>query len=153
MKKYDKITPLFILLFVLTIMATAVGCSSDRSKFDVSGYTENLSDDIVTSEDIKELVTDDEKLVINYYNAYTWVIYFDNMGSIRYMTYIYSFSDSDEAFAMVDVRKEELEKNKTMTITDAYSVDEFLIVELTDTSFTNISRSVLETNFSGLVVY
>ena len=153
MKKQDKIFSAVILLIIMFMLVSTAGCSCDSSKFDVSGHTGDDKNTIKSVEDITNLVTDDEKLVINYYDAYIWIVYFDNLGTIRSMTYIYEFSDSQEAESMVSTRTEELEKNKTMTIVNARAVEQYLVVDLTDTSFTNVTRSILETNFSGLIVY
>ena len=152
-KKQDKLISIVLLFFILIVFASVAGCSGDNTGFDVSGCTDDKKDTITSLEDITNLVTDNEKLVINYYDAYIWIVYFDELGSIKHMTYIYSFEDKDKAESMVDTRTEELEKNKTMTIIGARSIDRYLVVELTDTSFTNVTRSILETNFSGLIVY
>ncbi len=153
MKKQDKFIAVTLLVSIMFLFVSVSGCTGDKSNFDVSGHTNDKENYITSSEDITNLVTDDEKLVINYYDAYIWIVHFDNLGSIERMTYIYSFNDADEASSMVETRKEELENNKTMKVISSRCVDKYLIVELTDTSFTNVTRSILETNFSGLIVY
>lgn len=153
MKKQDKLIAVLLLFSILLLYANLVSCTGVKSNFDVFGHTADKENFIASTEDITNLVTDDEKLVINYYDAYIWIVYFDNFGSIERMAYIYTFNTEQEALEMIDVRKEELETNKTMTIINARSIDKYLIVELKDTSFTNVTRSMLETNFSGLIVY
>lgn len=102
--------------------------------------------------DIENLVTDGDKLVINYYDAYIWTVFFDETDLVDRMIYIYKFSDETEAESMVKSRSEELKKNKSMKIENAYNVENYVVVELVDESFENVSRSILENNFSLLIV-
>lgn len=141
-----------ILLIVLTI---AVGCSAKQNKFDVSGEENEkaLPGYISSVNEIDKLVTNDEKLVINYFDAYIWVVHTDNEGSIERMTYIYEFESQSEAMDMVSIRSEELVKNRTMTILRSKAIDEYVVVDLIDTSFATVNRSILEHNFSGLIIY
>lgn len=156
MKNKVSIISIFVVLSVILSISVSVGCSGKKSGFDVSGQTtEGIEDEYFISsvEDIENLVTDNEKLVINYFDAYIWVVFFDEDLKIDSMLYIYEFEDEEKAQSMVSVRKNELSKNKTMSINESYSVDKYVIITLTDTSFTNVSRSILENNFNGLIVY
>ncbi len=156
MKNKVSIISIFIVLTVMLSITVSVGCSGNKTNFDVSGQTtEGINDNyfISTVEDIENLVTDDEKLVINYFDAYIWIVFFDSDSKIERMIYIYEFEDESKAQAMTAERKNELSKNKTMTINEAYSISNYVVVSLTDTSFTNVSRSILENNFNGLIVY
>ncbi len=140
---------------MLSITVT-VGCSGKGNNFDVSGQSTDGVNDVYflsSVEEIEELVTDDNKLVINYFDSYLWVVYFDEESKIEHMIYIYEFEDEIKAESMISERTKELSKNKTMTIDNAYNISNYLIVSLTDTSFTNVSRAILENNFNGLIVY
>ena len=145
-------------LFLLVVLtATLFAFSSSGCSFNNMFGKENEESKylnlIKTVEDIDNLVTNDDRLVINYFDAYLWIVYFSESGSIEHMTYIYDFKTSDNAEKMVDTRKEELERNKTMTIKNAKAVDKYIVVDLVDTSFTNVTRNMLEYNFSTLIVY
>ena len=137
----------------MVMLASAMGCSANKNNPDVPDFVIEIEKSIKSSKDIENLVTSDDKLVINYYDAYTWVVFFDELGHIRCMTYVYSFADDDEADIMANPRKSELERNRTMTVYSSRAIDEYVVAILTDTSFTNITRSILENNFSGLIVY
>lgn len=137
------------------MLFTAVGCSGKDNNFNVSGQSTDAVTDkynFTTVEDIENLVTDDERLVINYFDAYIWIVYFDDDGNIDHMVYIYEFTDETTASSMVEKRCAELEQNKSMTVLSSYSVGNYVLVDLTDISFTNVTRAMLENNFSGLVV-
>ncbi len=151
--KRNTIISIISILSVLFLFTSAVGCSGNKNNPDVPDFVTEIEKSIKSSKDIENLVTSDDKLVINYYDAYSWVVFFDELGHIRCMTYIYNFSDDDEADIMANPRKAELERNRTMTVYSSRAIDEYVVVILTDTSFTNITRSILENNFSGLVVY
>lgn len=156
MKQNKFLIDIFVVLCVIFITGSVVGCSEKNGRFDVSGQTTGniIEENLINSlEDIENLVTDDEKLVINYYDAYIWTVFFDESGVIDKMIYIYEFGDEKEAESMVDVRQEQLSQNKTMSITDAISIENFVVITLTDTSFTNVTRGMLENNFNGLIVY
>ncbi len=146
------------LLVVLTVICLAFGssaCTANGDNFDVSGKENDKSiylNNITTIEDINNLVTNDDRLVINYYDAYIWTVYFAKDGSIEHMVYIYDFETPNKAQRMVKTRKEELECNKTMTIKYAKSIENYVVIDLVDTSFTNVTRSMLENNFSLLIV-
>ncbi len=148
----------FCLIIVLSVIFLAFGssaCTSTGNNFDVSGKENDESlyiNNITTIEDIENLVTNDDRLVINYYDAYVWVVYFADNGSIEHMVYIYDFETPRKAKNMVDTRRKELECNKTMTIKYAKSIENYVVIDLTDTSFTNVTRSMLENNFSLLIV-
>ncbi len=148
-----------LLLVVLTVVIFAFGssaCTANGDNFDVSGKENDESiylNNINTIEDIENLVTNDDRLVINYYDAYIWTVYFSDDGSIEHMVYIYDFETPKKAEKMVESRKEELEANKTMKVKQAKAVDSYVVVDLVDTSFTNVTRTALENNFSLLIVY
>lgn len=155
MKATKSVALLMIFMTVVFLAFGTVGCDGSGNNFDVSGQENDGKTPygyIATAEDINSLVTDDDKLVINYYDAYVWVVYFAEDGSIDRMVYIYDFETSDNASNMVDKRKSELASNKTMTVTSAKSIDNFVVIELTDSSFENVSREILENNFSQLIV-
>ncbi len=140
------------MLVVLTITLFAFssfGCTVNN----VSGKESKYLNKINTVEDIDNLVTNDDRLVINYFDAYLWTVYFSESGSIEHMVYIYDFKTPENAKKMVKTRKEELERNKTMTIKNAKAVDRYIVVDLVDISFTNVTRGILEYNFSQLIVY
>lgn len=151
--KKNKLVAVFLIITFLFLVASVVGCSGDDIDPNLPDFAKDIIKSIDSSKDVKNLVTDDDKLVINYYDAYIWVIYFDELGNIECMTYIYAFEDESEAELMAKPRGAELERNRTMTVYNSRAVDEYVVVILTDTSFTNITRSILENNFSGLVVY
>ncbi len=156
MKNKVSIISIFIVLSVMLSITVTVGCSGKGNNFDVSGQTTDGIDDayfISSVEEVEELVTDDNKLVINYFDAYIWIVFFNEESKIEHMVYIYEFEDEAEAESMISERTKELSKNKTMSIDKAYNISNYLIVSLNDTSFTNISRSILENNFNGLIVY
>ena len=149
--KYTKSTLCVLtVLFVIFLVMGTSACTTD-----VSGKEKEESiylNNIVTKEDIDNLVTNDERLVINYYDAYIWTVYFSEDGSIEHMVYLYDFKTSKKAENMVKTRKQELECNKTMTIKNARAIDSYVVVDLFDSSFTNVTRSMLETNFTQLIV-
>ena len=156
MKHNKFFLDIIIVMCVVVLSGSSVGCSNENGSFSASGQSTSniLQKDFISSvEDIENLVTDNEKLVINYYDAYIWVVFFDESGVIDYMTYIYEFDDKNEAETMVSVRKEQLSQNKTMNVISASLIENFVVVELNDTSFTNVSRGMLENNFNGLIVY
>ncbi len=143
-------------MVVLVIIAVSVGCSVNKDRFDVTGIAkeENNNEFIInTTDDIKNIVTDDDKLVINYFDAYTWIILFNEYNKPSHMVYVYKFEDSKTAIEMADVRRNELEKNRSMVILASRAIDDFVVVDLLDSSFDNVTREVLENNFSGLIVY
>lgn len=146
---------LLLVLSVLFLSVASSACTSNGDNFDVSGKENDESvyiNNITTIEDIDNLVTNDNRLVINYYDAYIWIVYFAEDGSIEHMVYIYDFETPKKAEKMVDTRKKELECNKTMTIKYAKSVEQYVVIDLVDTSFTNVTRAMLENNFSLLIV-
>lgn len=148
-------TTALLLLVVLTVTFLAFsssGCACNNV-FGKENDENKYVDLIKTVEDIDNLVTDNDRLVINYFDAYLWAVYFSESGSIEHMTYVYDFNTPEDAEKNVKTRKEELERNKTMTIKKAKAVDKYIVVDLTDTSFTNVSRNILEYNFSMLIVY
>lgn len=153
-KSYSQafILALILVLFSLSFSAGCVsvveGTVGDNEQNSVPMPTNFIS----SASDVKDLVTDDDKLVINYYDAYVWTVFFGSDDTVRSMVYVYNFEDEQEAEKMVSVRKAELEKNKTMTITAAYRVGTYVVMELNDTSFDGVSRSILEHNFNGLIV-
>ncbi|MBQ4568926.1 MAG: hypothetical protein IJA62_02520 [Ruminococcus sp.] len=156
MKNKVSVISVFVVLSVILSITVTIGCSGKGNNFDVSGQTTDGVDDayfISSVEEVENLVTDDNKLVINYFDAYIWIVFFDDESKIEHMVYIYEFEDEAKAESMISERTKELSKNKTMTIDSAYNVSNYLIVSLYDTSFTNISRSILENNFNGLIVY
>ena len=141
---------------IVILIVVAVGCSAKKEDFNVSGKTNpEITDGIVINsiEDIKSLVTDDNKLVINYFDAYTWVVLCDDQSITEEMVYIYEFDDNNVAEYMLSVRKSELEKNRAMKINSCKVIDQFVVVQLTDSSFHNVTRNMLEINFDGLIVY
>lgn len=141
------------ILVVLVVVFLTMGTSACTT--DVSGKEKEESvylNNIMTMEDIDNLVTSDDRLVINYYDAYIWTVYFSDDGSIEHMVYLYNFETPQKAEKMVKTRKQELECNKTMTIKNARAIDTYVVVDLFDSSFTNVTRSMLETNFSQLIV-
>ncbi|MGN0453257.1 MAG: hypothetical protein ACI4GZ_05590 [Ruminococcus sp.] len=144
------------LLAVMFLSFSACSCSNSTGNFDVSG-NDNIPTvevfSLAAEEDIKNLVTDDDKLVINYYDAYIWTVFFSPDGSIDHMIYIYGFETDEEAASMVEIRTKELKANKTMKILSSASVGRYVVVDLEDTSFAGVERSVLEHNFSQLIVY
>lgn len=144
------------LMIVLLIIVVSVGCTVQKDNFDVIGISKDENQSVFainTVEEIMNVVTDDDKLVINYYDAYTWVVLFDEDNRTTMMLYIYKFDTAEIASDMLKIRKEELEKNRTMTIESCRQIEEYIVVELTDSSFDNVSREMLENNFSGLIVY
>lgn len=155
MKKKFPFIGLSVVAILLIIVAIAVGCSARENKFDVSGEENEkaLPGYISSVNEIDKLVTNDEKLVINYFDAYIWVVHTDNEGSIERMTYIYEFESQSEAMDMVSIRSEELVKNRTMTILRCKAIGKYVVVDLIDTSFDNVNRLILEHNFSGLIIY
>lgn len=156
MKNRVSILIMFIVLSVVLSISVTAGCSDNRPSFDVSGQTtQGVSDSnfITSVEDIENLVTDNDRLVINYFDAYIWVVFFNEESKIESMMYIYEFENDETAQSMTSVRSNELSQNKTMTVIQAYCVANYVVVSLTDTSFQNISRSMLENNFNGLIVY
>ena len=156
MKRTYPIMGLSIAAMILIIVAIAVGCSANKNEFDVSGKEEEniLPGFISTVAEIEKLVTDDKRLVINYFDAYMWVVYADtDAAGVERMTYIYKFASENEAQDMVSIRSEELAKNRTMTILRCKAIGRYVVADLKDTSFANVSRSILEYNFSGLVIY
>ena len=81
MLKYNSVSGISVLIVVLIIIAASVGCSVQKDNFDVSGMTndEDFNKAVIsTVDDIKNVVTDDDKLVINYFDAYTWIILFND---------------------------------------------------------------------------
>lgn len=151
--KKDKFFSIILLITSMFLLSSAVGCSADKSDPSLPDFVNEKQKLIDSGDDVENLVTGDDKLVINYYDSYIWVVYFDELGHIECMTYVYAFADEEEAQLMAQPRKSELERNRTMTVYTSRAVDEYVVVILTDTSFTNITRSILENNFSGLVVY
>lgn len=147
---------LLVSLIVIVVLAFgAVGCADSSDGFVVSGHENNgkiETDTLSTTEDIVNLVTDDDKLVINYFDAYTWVVFFDENRYVENMIYIYKFDSAEAAEDMLSTRKEELEINKTMTVTEAKTIENYIIIYLDDTSFTNVTREMLENNFSQMIV-
>lgn len=141
------------ILVVLVVVFLTMGTSACTTY--VSGKEKEESvylNNIMTMEDIDNLVTSDDRLVINYYDAYIWTVYFSDDGSIEHMVYLYNFETPQKAEKMVKTRKQELECNKTMTIKNARAIDTYVVVDLFDSSFSNVTRSMLETNFSQLIV-
>ncbi len=156
MKTKKSVLLLLVVLSVMFFAFSSSACTSDSDNFDVPGKENGESvylNNITTIEDIENLVTNDDRLVINYYDAYIWTVYFSEDGSIEHMVYIYDFETPKKAEEMVKSRKEELESNKTMTVKHAKAVDSYVVVDLVDTSFTNVTRAMLENNFSLLIVY
>lgn len=145
-------------LVIATVLLSSVvfaGCVSNVEGTEIDDNKNTVETKVFSlesSEDILNLVTDDDKLVINYYDAYIWVVFFGESGIVEDMIYIYKFESEDEAKSMEKTRKEELEKNKTMKITDAYTVGCYVVVELEDSSFSTVTREMLENNFSQLIV-
>lgn len=154
--KIIRIAVAAVLLATMLLSAVSfAGCVSNVEGTEIKDnetVAEEEEFSLVSSEDVLNLVTDDDKLVINYYDAYIWTVFFDKSGNVEDMIYIYKFKSEDEAKSMVKTRKEELENNKTMKITDAYSVGCYVIVELEDSSFASVTREMLENNFSQLIV-
>jgi len=156
MRKRNYIIGISILTVVLSIVAISVGCSVKDEKFDVSANTDQVKiqkDLLETADDIKNIVTDDDKLVINYYDAYTWIVLFDENDYPKNMMYVYKFESEENATKMINERKKELEMNRSIKVTSAKVIDEFLIIELEDSSFDKIPRGQLEYNFNGLIKY
>lgn len=154
--KRNSIISVSALMVVLIVVMVSVGCSVPREKFDVSGKIneDNYKYHLIESvDDIKLLVTDDDKLVINYFDAYTWMISFDENDIPDKMTYIYKFDNEKIASEMASVRKSELEKNRTMKVISSFNIEEYVVVTLVDSSFNNVTRDKLEYNFEGLIVY
>ena len=154
--KRKAIIGLLMATIVLLIVIVAFGCSSGNRKFDVSGKSDaslNEVSIINTIEDINNLVTDDEKLVIDYFGAYTWVVLYNEEGFTENMIYVYEFEDAQTAQDVVSVRKNELEQNRTMTVKNSRVIENYVVVDLCDTSFHNVTRNMLENNFKGLIVY
>lgn len=145
-------------LVIATVLLSSVvfaGCVSNVEGTEIDDNKNTVETKVFSlesSEDILNLVTDDDKLVINYYDAYIWVVFFGESGNVEDMIYIYKFESEDVAKSMVKTRREELAKNKTMKITDAYSVGCYVVVELEDSSFSTVTREMLENNFSQLIV-
>ncbi|MBQ8000693.1 MAG: hypothetical protein IJ298_05670 [Ruminococcus sp.] len=155
MKNKKSAACLLVVLLVIFLSFSSSACTGNGDNFDVSGKENDESiylNNITTVEDIENLVTNDNRLVINYYDAYIWTVYFAQDGSIEHMVYIYDFETEAKAQKMVKTRKEELECNKTMTIKCAKSIENYVVIDLVDTSFTNVTRSMLENNFSLLIV-
>lgn len=155
MKKVYSQTLILVLIIVVLSLGINTGCVSvveGRSGENEPTTVPAGVNFISTTEDIKNLVTDDKKLVINYYDAYIWTVFFDNDNTVKSMVYVYDFKSSEEAENNTELRKKELEKNKTMTITSAYNVENYVVMELEDTSFKGVSREILENNFKGLIV-
>lgn len=156
MKNNTSLTTSILLLFLILLMFGLSGCACSNGTFTVYGHENNydfLENKLNTTEDIKNLVTDDDKLVINYYNAYTWVVFFGDTGNIEHMIYIYSYDSESDAMSLVDDRVKELDLNSTMKIQASKVIDSYVAIDLTDSSFTNVTRSMLEHNFSMLIVY
>lgn len=155
MKRFRYIFMIFVLLMISVFPFIAVGCSEQNTNFDVAGddsveFTE--PETVPFSEQVKSFVTTDDKLVINYFDAYLWIVYFNEDDTVSHMTYIYEFESEDVAKDMVNTRKNELSVNKTMTITDACYIEEYVIIDLTDSSFDGTTRDILEHNFENLIV-
>lgn len=155
MKKVYSKAALLTLILIVFSLAVNTGCvsdvkgtSSENEETTIPAYTNYID----SSSDIDNLVTDDYKLVINYYDAYIWVVFFNQENTVDSMLYAYDFNTCEEAADMVETRRRELQKNKTMTITSAYSVDNYVVMELLDSSFDGLSRDILENNFNGLIV-
>lgn len=155
MKYIRSALVLFIFSAMLTCTLIVAGCTADNGNFSVSGEENNsgnLHFSIYTVEDIKNLVTTDDMLVINYYDAYKWIVFLNKDDSVGSMIYIYEFESQDRAEEMVFVRASELKKNKTMNILSEKVIENFVIVELTDSSFSSITGEVLRSNFAQLLV-
>ena len=155
MKRQTTFYGLSITVIILIVVSIAVCCNARQKNYDVSGVNNenNLPGYISDVNEIVNLVTDDEKLVINYFDAYTWVVYTSADGSIERMTYIYKFNSAEEAQKMLKPRTQELSQNRSMTILRCNTFGEYVVVELKDSSFNNVNRSLLETNFAGLVIH
>ena len=156
MKNYMTVKAIALFLAVAAMFCTLWGCNSS-----VKGLDTNSEEDVninpvyslKSAEDIENLVTGDNILVINYYDAYIWAVIFDDAGNIDHMIYIYKFDTPEKAHSMTETRKHELERNKTMKVNTAKSVDNFLLVDLVDSSFEGVKRETLENNFKNLIVY
>ncbi len=156
MKKERFIKTQIMLLIMVVCILGLSACTPSDGTFTVYGHENNydfLEKELNTSEDIKNLVTDDDKLVINYYDAYTWVVFFGDTGSIEHMIYIYSFESNSEALSIVDDRVKELKLNYSMKIQASKVIDSYVLIDLVDSNFTNVSRNMLEHNFSNLIAY
>ena len=155
MKEKSLTLILSSLLAIVFFAFAAVGCSGNGQGFQVSGQenTNCLQECNVSSvSDIKNLVTDDDKLVINYYDAYIWVVYFSQTGEIEEMMYIYEFENSEDAESAITSRVSELEQISTMIILDSHTIENYITITLKDTSFTGVTRNMLEYNFNGLII-
>ncbi len=156
MKRIIPTVSLLLLVAVLLSGVMSTGCVSNVEGTAINVTTATSEADefyINSSEDIINLVTDDDKLVINYYDAYVWVVFFDENGYVDNMIYIYRFESEEAAKDMVKTRKQELSQNKAMDITDARHIENYVVVELLDSSFASVTRGILENNFSQLIVF
>lgn len=152
MKRKSAALLLLVILVVMFFTLSSSACapySYSGGEDDESKYLNSIN----TTDDIENLVTTDERLVINYFDAYLWTVYFSETGSIEHMVYIYEFDSPNKAQKMLKTRVEELERNKTMTVKSAKAVESYIVVDLIDISFTNVTRDMLEYNFSMLIVY
>ncbi len=156
MKNYTVSKAVALLVAIALLFCTVCGCSSSVQSLETNSdedINKSLYYTISSSEDIKELVTDDNKLVINYYEAYIWTVFFNEENTVDSMIFIYKFDSPEKAHSMIETRTHELERNKTMRVTNAKSVENYLVVELVDSSFDGLSRERLENNFNNLIVY
>lgn len=156
MEKRYPIIGLYILMFVVVTVIIATGILANGRDMGVNATTEESVESnylIDTVVEIDNVVTDDDKLVINYFDMYKWIVYYNESSTVENMTYIYEFSSEKEAQEMVSIRKQELMLNGTISVQDCRAVENYVVVDLVDTSFKNVSRNILEKNFSGLIVF
>lgn len=155
MKYIRSVLVLIMLSSMLTGAFAVAGCTAENGSFSASGEENNSSNlhfSLYTVEDIKNLVTTDDMLVINYYDAYKWIVFLNKDNSVGRMIYIYEFESQDRAEEMVSVRASELRKNKTMSIISEKAIENYVVIELTDSSFSDISGDMLRSNFAQLIV-
>ena len=156
MEKRYPLLGIYVLLLLMVMVFVAVLSTTKQAELDVNAQTQEqkLSENYIGSaEEINHIVTDDYKLVINYFDAYIWIVSFDSKGCVEDMTYIYKFADNYEAQDMVSVRAGELAENETINVKKSYVIDSYVVVEVHDSSFESISREMLEKNFDGLIVH
>ncbi len=155
MKKFIIFRDIALVIALSVLLLNLWGCSSNVMGLEAKPEDEinkSLFYSIVNAEDIKNLVTDGSKLVINYYDAYIWTVFFTQDDTVESMMYIYKFDSPEKANSMLESRVHELLRNRTVKVNDSKCVENYLLVELVDTSFDGISRDHLEINFSNLIV-
>lgn len=126
-----------IALMVSTLVFTLSGCGK-KSQEDVQAQT------------IKNMYSDDDKLVLAVGDVYKLVYYYDKDGNITGLEHYYEYSDENTANEKCEQDKETLKNNAS--IKNITCKDKYVIYTMSDTEWSDLTLDKVKSTYSYLTV-